>query len=90
MKLFVALWCLEYLLPVGVCRNDGKRPDGMSLIPWSRAYPCSGTLPVQTPWPHLVYLLLQVVPAGWQTLQSQLSSESIFSDSIISFLPFMC
>ena len=33
---------------VSVCRNDGKgpdgkRPDGMSLIPWSRAYPCSGT-----------------------------------------------
>ena len=65
------------LEPVGVCRNDGKRPDGMSLIPWSRAYSCSGTLPVQTLWPHLIYLLLQVVPAGWQTLQSQLSAESI-------------
>ena len=23
------------LEPVGVCRDDGKRPDGMSLIPWS-------------------------------------------------------
>ena len=58
------------LEPVSVCHNDGKRPDGMSLIPWSWGYPCSGTLPVQTPWPHLIYLLLQVVPAGWQTLQS--------------------
>ena len=27
---------------VGVCRDDGKRLDGMSLIP------CSGTSPVQT------------------------------------------
>ena len=38
------------LEPVGVCRNDGKRPDGMSLIPWSRGLPllwdftCSDTL----------------------------------------------
>ena len=38
------------LEPVGVCRNDGKRPDGMSLIPWSRGLPllwvftCSETL----------------------------------------------
>ena len=23
------------LEPVGVCRDDGKRPDAMSLIPWS-------------------------------------------------------
>ena len=38
------------LEPVGVFRNDGKRPDGMSLIPWSRGLPllwdftCSDTL----------------------------------------------
>ena len=38
------------LEPVGVCRNDGKRPDGMSLIPWSQGLPllwdftCSDTL----------------------------------------------
>ena len=30
---------------VGVCSDDGKRPDGMSLIPWSQG---SGTSPVQT------------------------------------------
>ena len=65
------------LEPIGVCRNDGKRPDGMSLIPWSRRLSCSWTLPFQTSWLHLIYLLLQVVLAGWQTLQSQLSSESI-------------
>ena len=35
---------------VGVCHNDGKRPDGMSSIPWSRGLPllwditCSDTL----------------------------------------------
>ena len=35
---------------IGVCHNDGKRPDGMSLIPWSRGLPllwdfiCSDTL----------------------------------------------
>ena len=28
------------LEPVGVCRDDdGKRPDEMSLIPWSRGWP---------------------------------------------------
>jgi len=27
------------LEPVGVCRDDGKRPDGMSLIPWWRGLP---------------------------------------------------
>ena len=38
------------LEPVSVCRNDGKRPDGMSLIPWSQGLPllwdftCSDTL----------------------------------------------
>ena len=38
------------LEPVGVCCNDGKRPDGKSLIPWSRGLPllwdftCSDTL----------------------------------------------
>ena len=36
--------------PVGVCRNGGKKPDGMSLIPWLRGLPllwdftCSDTL----------------------------------------------
>ena len=24
------------LEPVGLCRSDGKRPDGMSIIPWKR------------------------------------------------------
>ena len=27
------------LEPVDVCRNDGKRPDDVSLIPWSRGLP---------------------------------------------------
>ena len=27
------------LEPVGVCCEDGKRPDGMSLIPWWRGLP---------------------------------------------------
>ena len=27
------------LEPVGACRNDGKRPDGMSLIPWRQGLP---------------------------------------------------
>ena len=59
------------LEPVGVCCDDSKRPDGMSLIPWSRGLPllwdftCSDTLA------HLICPDLQVVPAGWQTLQNQ-------------------
>jgi len=38
------------LEPVGVCRDDGKRPNGMALIPWRRGFPlvwdftCSDTL----------------------------------------------
>ena len=38
------------LEPVGVCREDGKRPDGISLIPWWWGLPllwdftCSDTL----------------------------------------------
>ena len=38
------------LEPVGVCRDDGKRPDGITLIPWRRGLPlvwnftCSDTL----------------------------------------------
>ena len=38
------------LEPVGVCRDDSKRPDGMSLIPWRRGllllwdFTCSDTL----------------------------------------------
>ena len=27
------------LEPVGVCREDAKRPDGMSLIPWEGGHP---------------------------------------------------
>ena len=27
------------LEPAGVCRDDGKRPDGMSLIPWWKGLP---------------------------------------------------
>ena len=39
MKLFVRLWCQlggipSILEPVGVCREDAKKPDGMTLIPW--------------------------------------------------------
>jgi len=38
------------LEPVGVCCDDGKKPDGMSLIPWRQGLPqlwdftCSDTL----------------------------------------------
>jgi len=42
--------------PVGVCRDDSKRPDGMSLIPWRQGlglYLFTYQLPLE-------------VPAGWQ------------------------
>jgi len=38
------------LEPVGVCHNDGKRPDGIFLIPWRQGllllwdFTCSNTL----------------------------------------------
>jgi len=56
------------LEPVGVCRDDGKSSDGMSLIPWRQGLPllwdftCSDTLAPSN---------VSEVPAGWQTLQSQ-------------------
>jgi len=59
------------LEPVGLCRNDGKRPDGMSLIPWRQG------LLVRILLPHLMCLLLLEVPAGWQTLRSQPSLRNI-------------
>ena len=35
MRLSDMHWYLEvFLEPVGVCREDAKRPDGMMLIPW--------------------------------------------------------
>jgi len=61
------------LEPVGVCRDDGKRPDCMSLIPWRQGLPLlwdftySDTLVLL----HLMCQLPPEVPASWQTLQSQ-------------------
>jgi len=61
------------LEPVGECRDDGKRPDGMPLIPWRQGLPLLsvGTLPVLILLLHLMCQLPPEVPAGWQTLQSQ-------------------
>lgn len=42
--------CPSILEPLGVSRNDGKRPDGMSLVPWSHGrslcwdFTCCSTL----------------------------------------------
>ena len=45
IKLSIMLWCLggvpAVLEPVGVYRDDVKRPDGMFLIPWR--HHCFGT-----------------------------------------------
>jgi len=54
------------LEPVGVCHDDGKRPDGMSLILWRQGFwdfTCSDTLALCQLPPE--------VPASWQTLQNQ-------------------
>ena len=59
------------LKSVGVCPDDGKRPDGMSLILWRQGLPLFVTSPVLIPLPHLMCLLPPEVPAGWQTLWSQ-------------------
>ena len=56
------------LEPVGVCRDDGKRPDGMSLIPWRRGLPLFGTSLVLILWLLLTLLLLFVGQGGWQIL----------------------
>jgi len=43
MKLSIMLWCLgdvaAVLEPVGIYRDDGKRPDGMSSTPWRQGLP---------------------------------------------------
>ena len=55
------------LEPVGLCCDDGKKPDGMSLIPWLRGLPllwdftCCDTLAPSN---------LSTSSAGWQSLQS--------------------
>lgn len=32
------------LQPSGLMREDGRRPDGMTLIPWKMRQPCVDTL----------------------------------------------
>ena len=77
------------LEPVGVCRNDGKRPDGMSLIPWSRGLPllwdfiCSDTLAPSN-------LSTSASDASQLTNSAESAKCRKYSSLIPSFLPFMC
>ena len=38
--------------PPGLCRNDGKRPDGMTLVPWQSGHSATWTWPSSTHWQH--------------------------------------
>jgi len=38
-RVFVAAGVLTSKEPVGFCRSDGKRPDGLTLIPWQGSMP---------------------------------------------------
>jgi len=44
------------LEPQGMLRGDGKRPDGVTLVPGSRVVASCGILRAQTPSPRRIYL----------------------------------
>ena len=62
------------LEPVGVCHEDGKQPNGMSLIPWWRGLLLLWDL---TLWPHVTLLLQFMGQGGWQIVPRLKRGESI-------------
>ena len=54
--------------PLGLLRYDGKRPDGVTMIPWSRVDVWHGTSRFRTPSQPLTYLWL---PSHHQQQQTE-------------------
>lgn len=80
------------LEPVGLCRNDGKRPDGMTLVPWS-----NGQILVWdvTCWDTLApsYVKKSSANAGSVAKMAANRKRSLYTDIIDQnylFLPFAC
>ena len=75
------------LKPVGVCRNDGKRPDGMSLIPWRQGllllwdFTCSDTLSPSN---------VSTSSRGSSRLANSAESAKFKKYSSLSFSPSLC
>ena len=59
------------LEPNGIYRSDGKRPDGITVVPWKReADSCYGTPLAQTPSPHHTWQMLPVRQEVWLLRQN--------------------
>jgi hypothetical protein len=77
------------LEPSGVCRNDGKRPDGMSLIPWrsGKAMVWDATCVDTLATSHLLSTAYQKGAAAIKAEQKKASKYSCLTDNYI-FIPF--
>ena len=80
------------LEPEGLCRDDGKRPDGMTLVPWSH-----GQILVwdATCWDTLArsYVKGSATCAGSVALKAANRKRSVYTDIIAQnylFVPFAC
>ena len=49
------------LEPIGLARDDGKRPDGMTIMPWKLGRPLCGMQHASTPLRHPIFLARRVV-----------------------------
>ena len=77
----------EVLEPVGVAREDGKRPYGMSLIPWEEGRPALsyGILLVVTLWLSAIETKLLLAPARLRHSRVTQNTKIFFTDIYLQF-----
>ena len=75
----------SHLEPVGMCRNDGKRPDGATLIPWKQGkclvwdFTCVNTIARS----HLIKAVSKAGAPGLTAEEKKKAKYSCLSDSYI-------